>query len=74
MTLTIELRVHFCFLQIWNKNAIKDQFMGKASVLASEACDNKAIELPLHGKKPDDPQPPGRLVVTVTVRSDVDSF
>lgn len=53
---------------------IKDQFMGLTSVLASEACENKAMELALRGRKPDDPPPPGKLVVTITVRRDVDSF
>ncbi|XP_067950121.1 calpain-5-like [Watersipora subatra] len=61
-------------VEIWNKNNIRDTFMGKAIVLASEPCENKAMELPLHGAKDNDPQPPGRLVVTVTVRQDVDTF
>lgn len=48
--------------------------MGMTSVLASEECENKAIELPLRGRKADDPVPPGRLVITLTVRQDMDSF
>lgn len=60
--------------QIWNRNPVRDQFMGKTSILASEDCENKAIQLPLRGRKPEDPQPPGTLVIMYTVRHNADSF
>lgn len=60
--------------QIWNKNALRDQFMGQTSILAAEECENKAIQLPLRGKKPDDPQPPGQLILVYTVRKNIESF
>jgi len=61
-------------IEIWNKNPIRDQFMGMTSVLAGDACENKAMELALRGRKADDPVPSGRLVITLTVRQDMDSF
>lgn len=48
--------------------------MGMTSVLAGDDCENKAIELPLRGRKEDQPAPPGKIVITLTVRRDMDSF
>jgi len=48
--------------------------MGLTSVLASEECDAKPYQLPLRARKPDSPTPPGNLVITLTVRRDIDSF
>ena len=56
------------YLQIWNSNKIKDEFMGQHELAATEDCTSKVLELDLFNRKKgaDRQKLPGKLYVEVT--------
>lgn len=63
-------------VEIWNRNMMMDSFLGKAQFDAplSDPPDPSIRESGLQGKNPDDPAPPGKLIVEIMTSDDLTSI
>lgn len=63
--------LYFC-CQFWNSNPLRDDFLGRAIIQATDECDGKRLEMDLVTKDKNNPtKVPGRVLVEVTTTRDL---